>query len=150
MTLGRLQCTNYQYITNTCNCVESLHYFAWFAVCFPVVIIAQLYGFDPYICFPCIVNVQHSHVPVLLAMQWRVAWRSAFYGGREYLWIVFSFNLNCFLRWAMWPMGLLFKSIIISFYNIQNFKVSIAWLCFYQYLYVNLKALIYMQDLMVL
>ena len=33
-----------------------------------------------------------SHVPVLLAMQWSVAWRSAFYRGREHLWIVFSFK----------------------------------------------------------
>ena len=27
-----------------------------------------------------------------LAMQWSVAWRSAFYRGREHLWIVFSFK----------------------------------------------------------
>ena len=45
-----------------------------------------------YNVFPCVVNVPRSHVPVLLAMQWSVAWRSAFYRGREHLWIVFSFN----------------------------------------------------------
>ena len=41
---------------------------------------------------PCVVNVPHSHVPVLLALQWSVAWISAFYRGRKHLWIVFSFN----------------------------------------------------------
>ena len=45
-----------------------------------------------YNVFPCVVNVPRSHVPVLLAMQWSVAWRSAFYRGREHLWIVFSFK----------------------------------------------------------
>ena len=47
-----------------------------------------------YNVFPCVVNVPRSHVPVLLAMQWSVAWRSAFYRGREHLWIVFSFKEN--------------------------------------------------------
>ena len=94
MSLGRLHYTNYQYITNTCDCVESLHYFGWFVVCFPIVVKALLYGFDPYIYrFPCNVTVPRSHVPVLLAMQWSVAWISAFYRGREHLWIVFSFNI---------------------------------------------------------
>ena len=38
---------------------------------------------------------ERSHVPVLLAMQWSVAAsRSAFYRGREHLWIVFSFKLS--------------------------------------------------------
>ena len=77
------------YITNTFDCVESLHYFAWFVVCFPIVIKALLHGFDPYL------NVLRTHVPVLLAMQWSIAWRSAFYRGREHLWIVFSFNAQC-------------------------------------------------------
>ena len=45
-----------------------------------------------YITFPCAVNVPRSHVPVLFAMQWSVASRSAFYKGRDYLWIVFSFK----------------------------------------------------------
>ena len=44
------------------------------------------------------VNFPRSHVPVLLAMQWSVAWRSAFYRGREHLWIVFSFKLSLFSR----------------------------------------------------
>ena len=41
---------------------------------------------------PCVVNVPRSHVPVLLALQWSVAWISSFNRGREHLWIVFSFN----------------------------------------------------------
>ena len=93
MPLGRLHYKNYQYITNTCDCVLSLQYFAWVFVCFPIVVNALLYIFDSYIQrFPCVVNVPLSHVPVLLAMQWSVAWRSAFYRGREHLWIVFSFK----------------------------------------------------------
>ena len=40
-----------------------------------------------------VVNVPCSLVPLLLAMQWTVAWRSAFYRGREHLWIVISFKL---------------------------------------------------------
>ena len=47
-----------------------------------------------YITFSLLCEiVPRSHVPVLLAMQWSVAWRSAFYRGREHLWIVFSFNM---------------------------------------------------------
>ena len=33
------------------------------------------------------------NVPVLLAMQWSIASRSAFYRGREHLWIFFNFNM---------------------------------------------------------
>ena len=69
---------NYQYITNTCTCVEFPHYFAWIVVCFPIVE-KVLHGFDHYIyCFTCAVNV-----PVLLTMHWSVALSSAFYRDRE-------------------------------------------------------------------
>ena len=47
-----------------------------------------------YNLLPSFVNVPRSHVPALLAMQWSIAWRSAFYRGREHLWIVFSFNIG--------------------------------------------------------
>ena len=47
-------------------------------------------------------NVSRSHVPVLLAMQWSVAWRFAFYRGREHLWIVFSFKA-LFFNNLLWP-----------------------------------------------
>ena len=43
-----------------------------------------------YIAFPWV--VPRCHVPVLLAMQWSVASRSAFHRRKEHLWIVFSFN----------------------------------------------------------
>ena len=52
--------------------------------------------------FPCVVNVSRSHVPVLLAMQWSVAWRSAFYRDREHLWIVFSLKLY-WLKCCIYP-----------------------------------------------
>ena len=42
---------NYQYTTNTCACVEPPHYYAWYVVCFPIVVIALLHGFDPYKTF---------------------------------------------------------------------------------------------------
>ena len=61
MTQGRLHCTNYQYIRSTCTCVESSHYIAF---------VAQIHGFDPYIQrFTCLVNVPHTYVPLLIAMQ---------------------------------------------------------------------------------
>ena len=45
-----LHYTNYQYITNSCTCVEFPHYFAWFVVCFPIATRLQsLYiSFDLY------------------------------------------------------------------------------------------------------
>ena len=43
--------TTSQYITNTCFCVESPHYLAWFLVSIPNVIKTLLHGFDPYITF---------------------------------------------------------------------------------------------------
>ena len=75
---------NYQYITNTCAFVESQHCFAWFVVCSPVIVKALLHDFDPYIhnVLP-VLYVPRSCEPVLLAMQWGVASRSAFYRGRE-------------------------------------------------------------------
>ena len=77
--------------------------------CFPNVVKALLYGFDTYIkCFTCVVNFPRSHVPVLLAMRWSVASRSALYRGREHLWIVFSFNtadsVTCAMEWFLWRL----------------------------------------------
>ena len=38
--------------------------------CFLIVVKALLHDVDPYmLCFPCVVNVPRSHMPVLLAMQ---------------------------------------------------------------------------------
>ena len=39
-----------------------------FFVCFPIVIDALQHGFNPDICFTCVVNVPRSYVPVHLAM----------------------------------------------------------------------------------
>ena len=76
------------YITHTCGCVESLHYFAWFVSSKSSTIWLR----SLYITLSLLCDVPRSHVPVLLAMQWSVAWRFAFYRGRKHLWIVFSFN----------------------------------------------------------
>ena len=43
---GKATFPYYQYITNSCAFVESPHYFAWIVVCFPIVVIALLHGFD--------------------------------------------------------------------------------------------------------
>ena len=53
------------------------------------------------ITFSCVVNVPHSYVPVLLAMQY-VALRSAFHRGCKHLWIVYGF-INIFTVWIRWP-----------------------------------------------
>ena len=88
-----------------------------------------------YITFPCVVKVPRSHVPVLLAMQWSVAWRSAFYRGREHLWIVFSFKWeystkhksHTGLKWLLNEM--------LLYYIIQ--EKNIVWpVIFYEVLYV--------------
>ena len=55
-------------ITNTCACVESPHYLAWFVVCFPIVIRTLLQNFDHYITFYLCCKCANAHVPVLLAM----------------------------------------------------------------------------------
>ena len=52
--LGKLNYTNYQYITNTCACVASPHYFAWFFLCFPIAVKALLHGFVPIYNLPAL------------------------------------------------------------------------------------------------
>ena len=63
-------------------------------VCFPNVVKASYYMASiPEKHFTCVVDVQLSYVPILLVMQWSIAFRSAFHRGKEnILWIVFSFN----------------------------------------------------------
>ena len=67
------------YITHTCSSVESSHYFSnicLFSNCNKNL----LHGIDPYIySLTCVLNVLLSYVSVLLAMQWSVVLRSAFY-----------------------------------------------------------------------
>ena len=55
-----------------------------------------------YITFSCVVNNPRSHLPVLLAMHWSVTSRSAFYRGREHLWIVFSFKQQEKATFTVW------------------------------------------------
>ena len=86
--------TNYQYITKTFACVGSPHYFAR-VVCFPIVVKAQLQGFNPYtsitfsLCCKCATclfariprnGMKRSIVICLL------------YGQRKHFRIAFSFN----------------------------------------------------------
>ena len=66
-----------------------------------------------------VVNVPCSQVPVFLAMQWSVASRSAFYRGREHLWIVFSLKKWRFFRGKK---GVAIKSIQDS-ENLFSYKI---------------------------
>ena len=85
-----------QYITNTCVCVESSHYLAWFVVWLPNEIKTILHVFDPYVTF-CLHCTEMFHVlkcPYSSHLQRSVAFRPAVYrcGEKGYLWINFSFN----------------------------------------------------------
>ena len=64
----------------------------------------------------------NSYVPVLLAMQWGVALRSAFYRSSEHLYIVFSYNILK-MKVPHWGMGMEYNITCMLFRKYdQNLK----------------------------
>ena len=85
----------YQYIKNTCACVESLHYLERFVVCFSncTTRLRSLYIYNvlPECLFMChVLNFLCVHSP-------RNALRSAFYRGKEKM-----YELSSALMFIMW------------------------------------------------
>ena len=95
-------------------------------------------------------NVPRFYVPILFAMQWSVACRSALYNGREHLWIMFSFKpalhsdtnriqlvvcskiSPCVIHYYLYQMTL--RSRIWLFFGIErdpipNYKSHSLYLC---------------------
>ena len=98
--VGKAILQNYQYITNTCACVEPLHYFAWFGFFSPIVV--KLYYTASthmyilrckcavFLCARTPCNAMRRSIEICLL-----------YGQRKHFWVVFRFyRWLSFDRWT--------------------------------------------------